>query len=101
METARTDAAPEARGPVSAPFKLRGYVPTDDHGKLPWRIVNGVVLEGVFETEREWLLAEACSASARAWNASLRQREFEAYERGAADAKAVWAPRTWLGRLFG
>jgi hypothetical protein len=66
--------------------------------ELPWNICGGFVVSGCFETEREKLMADAVNKSVRE---AMHDSAMRNYDAGVADGRALYAPRTWLGRLFG
>ena len=66
--------------------------------ELPWQIRGGFIVSGCFETDRESLMADAVNKSVRE---ALSDSAMRNYDAGVADGRALYAPRTWLGRLFG
>lgn len=66
--------------------------------ELPWTIRGGFVVCGSFATVRERQLAEAVN---RSMSAELERVSLEEYRRGREDGRALYEPRTWLGRFFG
>jgi hypothetical protein len=64
---------------------------------LPWQIRGGFVVSGTFATERERMMAEAVNVAVAH---ALEQASYESYQRGVEDAKAIYRPRGWFGRLI-
>jgi hypothetical protein len=63
-----------------------------------WNIRGGFVVSGVFLTAREGQLANEVNAAVAQ---ELQRVSRESWQRGFESGKALYMPRTWLGRFFG
>ncbi len=65
--------------------------------ELPWQISGGFIVSGSFETERESQMADAVNKSVAE---ALSKCSRTDYRRGVEDGRALYEPKSWIGRFF-